>query len=66
VFLLALAADQAQHPDDLARREQRLAGLEPAHRVDYLLYGGRFVQHPGGTGLDRAGQPTRFQARAKD
>src|SRR3712207_2865190 len=61
VLLLALAADQAQHLDDLARREQRLAGLEPTHRFYNPLYGGRFVQHPGGAGLDSAGQPTRLR-----
>src|SRR5918997_615964 len=65
-LLLTLAADHAQHLDDLARREQRLPGLEPPDRPDYVLYGGGLVQHAAGAGLDRAGKPPRFQARAED
>src|SRR5919199_163494 len=66
LVLLALAADQAQHLEDLGGREQLLPGLEPPDRVDYLLYGGGLVQHAGGAGLDRAGEPAGLEARAED
>src|SRR5918998_5468835 len=65
-LFLALTVDEAQHLDDVARREQRLPGLKPPHRVDYLVDGGGLVQHAGGADLDRAREAARLQARAQD
>src|SRR5918998_60366 len=64
--LLALAANHTQHLEDFVRREQRIPGLEPSYCGDYLLHWGGLVKHAGGSGLNRAGEADRLQARTED